>query len=164
MSKQIQKVKGEIRRTKSNALVQKGHRGFLTVFEPETAEKIVETVRGGMPLAFAANLARVNAVTVQSWVARGEQDPDHELFGPFAADIREAQAAFVQEAIEGIKDAGLSDAKQWTALMTLLERIYPEYFKRPDSRQNINVNVAVGVVERQLHELHEAGEIVYEGG
>lgn len=141
----------------------KGVSGFLRTFTPEIGDKIVESVAQGMPLGFAAHLHKVPKSTVERWVAEGEDDHDHEL-SEFAAEVRAAQAMFVQEAIEGIKDAGLSDAKQWTALMTLLERIYPEYFRRPSEQKTTNINIAVGVVERQLHEMHLNGEIVYEGG
>lgn len=135
---------------------------FQTYYTPEIGAAIVAEIEEGLPINLAANLNRIPQGTVHGWIRRGEENPDG-TFGAFAADVREAQARFVKRAINGIKEAGFKNTQQWTALMTLLERIYPENFRRPDQRSNVNVNVAVGVVEKKLHELHAAGEIVYDG-
>lgn len=147
------------------AKLVKSPTGQPSLYSPQIHAAIVDAVREGMPVTFAAHLCRVAQPTVSRWLDEGEADPASR-FNEFALDIRQAQAEFVQEAIRGIKDSGLSDAKQWTALMTLLERIYPEHFRRPGNDTNINVgvNVGVGVVEERLRELHDAGEIVYDGG
>lgn len=140
----------------------KGRGGFATKFEPAVVAGIVEDIQFGMPITMAAHHRRVAQSTVSNWLAKGEADPEG-IYGEFAADVREAQAQFVHEAIDHIKQAGISDAKQWTALMTLLERIYPEYFKRPDgiTINNIQNNVSVEAV---LHEMHKEGVIEYTGG
>lgn len=153
------------KRTSAGSIVVPGKQGFQGLYSQPLHDAIVDAVRDGMPLTFAAHLTRVSQPTVSTWLSNGEADPNGQ-YGPFAADVRQAQAEFVQEAIRAIKDSGMSDAKQWTALMTLLERIYPETFKRPDNNTNINVGVGVqvGLVEEKLHELHAAGEIVYDGG
>jgi hypothetical protein len=145
------------------SIVQKGHQGFLTTLTPAIQQHIVEQCREGMPLVFAAQRCRIPKSTVEHWLQAGEAEPDG-TFGDFAAEVRSAQGDFVFEAIKGIKQAGFDDAKQWTALMTLLERIYPEYFKRPsDKNVNIQNNIAIGFVERELHRLHEEGVIEYTG-
>ena len=152
------------KRTQSGSIVVPGKQGFQTIYNQQLHDGIVDAVRSGMPVTFAAHLCRVNQPTVSNWLASGEEDPAG-TFGEFAADVRQAQAEFVKEAIDAIKDSGMSDTKQWTALMTLLERIYPETFRRPGNDTNVNVGVGiqVGLVEKQLHELHDAGEIVYTG-
>lgn len=140
----------------------RGQGGQLTSFTPQVAAGIVEDVQFGMPVTLAAHRRRVGQSTVSQWLTKGENDPQSP-YAEFAADVREAQAEFVHEAIDHIKQAGISDAKQWTALMTLLERIYPEYFKRPDgiTINNIQNNVSVEAV---LHEMHKEGALVYHGG
>lgn len=164
-----QKIVGQQNNGSGGAVVRRGTQGFISTFTPIKGVAIVEGVERGMPYTFAAMQQRVPQATASRWLKQGEEDGDEGKdtdLAIFAADIRKAQADFVQKAIDGIVDAGLDDAKQWTALMTLLERIYPEYFKRPMEKAgtNINVNVGVGFVEKRLHELHARGEIVYDGG
>jgi hypothetical protein len=133
-----------------------------TTFTPALGQSIIQSCREGMPFAFACHLHRVPQSTGATWLQKGEEDPTCTT-GDFATDVRQAQAEFVQEAIEGIKRAGLNDARQWTALMTLLERIYPETFKRPSERGG-DINIAVGVrLEDRLHKLHEENVIEYTG-
>ena len=136
--------------------------GGQTALTPALAASIVDSVREGMPFAMACHLHRVPQPTGATWLANGEENPTG-TFGQFALDVRQAQAEFVAEAVRGIKDAGLKDARQWTALMTLLERIYPEHFKRPSDRGDINIGVQVNL-ESKLHELHKEGVLVYDGG
>jgi hypothetical protein len=133
-----------------------------TTFTVALGNSIIQSCRDGMPFTFAAQLHRIPQSTAATWLQKGEEDPDG-TFGDFAIDVRQAQAEFVQEAIEGIKKAGLNDARQWTALMTLLERIYPESFKRPSERGDINIAVGIKLEDR-LHKLHEEGVIEYTGG
>lgn len=134
----------------------------VTTLTPAIGTSIVDSVREGMPFAMACHLHRIPQSTGATWLQKGEEDPAG-TFGDFSLDVRQAQAEFVQEAIQAIKDAGLKDARQWTALMTLLERIYPEYFKRPSDRGDINIGVQVNL-ESKLHELHKEGVIEYTGG
>lgn len=137
--------------------------GWALALTPEIGEKILEHVRSGMPYSMACNLERVPQSTGASWLAKGEEDPDGN-FGDFAADVRQQQAEFVQEAINGIKQAGLNDARQWTALMTLLERIYPEQFRRPSEKAGNTINIAIGNFEKKVHELRSTDDIVVSGG
>lgn len=165
MSKQQQVKKPRKPRTElvraGNALVRPGERGFQTYFNDEIAGKIVTSIREGLPITMAGYLQRVPQSTVSTWLAHGEDNPDGQ-YGAFAAEVRQAQAEFVREQIANIRRAGAS-VQQWTAAMTLLERLHPEYFQRPESKSQVNVNVAVGIVDKRLHELHEAGELVYDG-
>lgn len=154
--------KGELVRTSNNSLTRKGAQGFQTYFTDELGEEIVESIREGMPVTLAGHLHRVPQSTLSTWLGHGEANPE-EKWGAFTAAVRQAQAEFVLRQIQRIDKAGMQP-QQWTAAMTLLERMHPEFFRRPDSAANVNVNVAVGVVDRRLHELHEAGEIVYDGG
>lgn len=139
-----------------------GQGKFVSIYNDQVGGEIVAAVRSGLPYTFACHKHGVKQSTGAMWLKRGEEE-DGSSFEDFAMAVRQAQAEFVEEAIQGIKDAGLSDAKQWTALMTLLERIYPEYFRRPSDGASTTINVAVGLVEKKLHELHAAGEIVYTG-
>lgn len=157
------------KRTKRNSALAttNGKSRFVTTYKPLTGAAIVEGVRKGMPVTFAASRVRVPQPTCSGWLSRGETDLEAGLdtdLAVFALDVRQAQAEFVEKCIDGVVDAGLSDAKQWTALMTALERLHPEYFARKDNKTTQNINIAVGIVEKKLHELHAAGEIEYSGG
>lgn len=147
----------------SNAHVVPGRQGFVSLFTPAIADAIVEEVRKGMPIPFAANKVRVSRQTVSRWVEEGDEiaetDPDDPK-AVFSADVLQAQAEFVEERIAQIIKAA-DDAKQWTAAMTMLERLYPEYFHRP-SESNVTVNI--GIVEKTIHELQSKGELSYGGG
>lgn len=164
MAKQVQvKKKAELVRRNPQVLGHRKDLGWKTLLTEEMAENVITKVGKGMPYALACQMFGITQTTAANWLQRGEDEPDG-TFGPFSMAIRQAQAAFVEKAIDGITDAGLSDAKQWTALMTLLERIYPEYFKRPSEKGDITINNVIGVVEGRVHQLHEAGEIQYGGG
>lgn len=153
-----------------HAIRRKGGTGFITTYDPAVGEQIVDTVARGLPMTFAAQLNRVPQASVSNWLAWGEEHAESDPTDPrvqFAADFYEAQASFVQMCLDNIVDAGVSDAKQWTALMTSLERLHPEFFARLADKKgatNINVNVGIGLVEKKLHEMHAAGELNYEGG
>ena len=138
--------------------------GWRLLLTDDLADAIITKVAKGMPYALACNMNGISQSTGANWLQRGEEEPDG-TFGPFSMAIRKAQAEFVERAIDGIVDAGLSDAKQWTALMTILERVYPDYFRRPSEKGgDITINNVIGVVEGKVHQLHEAGEIQYDGG
>lgn len=131
-----------------------------TDYTPVVGKAVVDSVRGGMPLKFAAQFHRLPPRTVEGWVYQGENDAK-SMFRAFAMEVRQAQAEFVAECIEGIKEAGFKDAKQWTALMTMLERFYPEDFRRPTERsENLHLH---GFIDGRINELMEEGRIVYSG-
>lgn len=132
--------------------------GELT-YTPEVGEAIIESVKGGMPIKMAAQYHRVPYRTVMDWLAHGENGKDP--FEAFAVEVRQAQATFVFEMIEAIKKAGVGNAKQWAALMTLLERLYPEDFRRPTERsENLHLH---GFVDGRIQELVSAGTAEYTG-
>lgn len=146
-----------------NTHSRRGKTGFIGLFTDVLGSAIVQNVKAGAPIPIAAGLNRVPAATVANWLEEGEADPNGK-YGVFAADIRQAQGEFVMEAIEGIKDAGLSDAKQWTALMTLLERIYPEFFRRPDAKNGPDITINIGRFDQVVQEAHEQKQLSYGGG
>lgn len=131
-----------------------------TTYDPEIGMAVVESIRAGMPLNMAAQFHRIPSRTVRNWLDKGEdgQDP----YEAFAIEVRQAQAEFVMQCIEGIKAAGFKDAKQWTALMTMLERLYPEDFRRPTERtENLHLH---GFVDGRIQELMNEGRVAYTGG
>lgn len=133
--------------------------GTLT-YTTDKGEAIIESVKEGMPVKMAAQFHRIPYRTVLDWMKWGEEGRDP--FEAFAIEVRQAQATFVQEMIAGIKAAGLDSAKQWTALMTLLERLYPEDFRRPTERtENLHLH---GFVDGRIQELVGSGAVEYDGG
>lgn len=128
-------------------------------YTPEIGAAVIASVAGGMPVKMASQYHRVPYRTVMHWLSEGEKGKDP--FEAFAVEVRQAQATFVFEMIEAIKEAGVGNAKQWTALMTLLERLYPEDFRRPTERtENLHLH---GFVDGRIHELLGAGEVGYTG-
>lgn len=138
----------------------KGKQGYQpTVFTLEVAEDIVSAAAEGLPLTSCAALAGVSKHTVNDWMQKGEEG--HERYVDFAMAVRKAQAEYKLELIRKVKDIGVS-TNQWAALMTILERVYGDEFRRPTEKQDITVNV--GILEKRVHELAAQGEVVYDGG
>lgn len=86
-------------------------------FEPETAEKIVETiVRDGVPWRIACNIHGVHEQVASRWTMEQEG---------FASALKKAQAHHVRDTLSDLKDAG---SGQWQKHAWLLERMFPEQF------------------------------------
>ena len=76
--------------------------------------------------------------------------------------VREAQARFKLRLVSQIDSIGV-ETKQWAALMTLLERVFGDEFKRPSEKQTTN-NINIGILEKRIHEIEISGDTVYDGG
>ena len=100
---------------------------------------VIKAIEEGAPtLTAAARLAGISPRTVTEWLARGRGDDDRpqtEEFVQFLAEFEAAQARFVMNRVNLIKQAGL-DEKHWTANAWLLERMFPEDFAK---RQAVHV-------------------------
>lgn len=137
------------------------HRGGarLSKFTTERRETIIAAAGQGLPLASCADLVGVSKHTIADWMDKGETQPDSP-YEEFVFAVRSAQARFKLDLLQKIERIG-TDTKQWVALMTLLERVFGDEFKRPSTDTKVTVNV--GILEQRVHELVEAGEHVYDG-
>ena len=160
-SKPARKSKASPKKKAVSAEIVPIHRaGSPTKLTPEVHQSIVELISTGKPLLVACGLTRVSKSSVYSWLQKGEDDPDGPC-GQFALDVAEAQAMFKAKILDTWYELGM-ETKQWTAMATLLERLFPEEFKRPSEKQSVTVNV--GILEQRVHEMTATGELVYDGG
>lgn len=89
--------------------------------------KIVEQIRKGMPVKFAAALAGVGEQTLRDWLAKGEAESPPDADEPlvsFALLYREAEAEHAGEMLAKID----GDAKGWQRHAWALERRFPREF------------------------------------
>lgn len=112
-------------------------------FNPETCKKILATLRRGLWLSHAADLAGVDRTNVHLWVKLGKQNPEGK-YGQFARDV----AAVRSEQTGAMLDRALEFAKagDGNLLMRILERRDPEHFA-PIQRVQIDLE---GAKERML--------------
>ena len=138
----------------------KGKQGYQpTVFTLEKQEDIISAAAEGLPLSSCAAMAGVSRHTLEDWMQKGEEG--HERYAEFALAVRKVQAEYKLNLLRKVKEIGI-DTNQWAALMTILERVYGDEFKRPTEKQSVTVNV--GILEKRVHELAAQGEVVYDGG
>lgn len=130
------------------------------LFTPKRRKELCESARQGLVPANAGPLAGVPASTLNRWLREGEDDPDGP-YGAFSLEFRKNQALFKKELLDQIRRIGV-EKDQWAALMTILERVFPEEFKRPAEGANVTVNI--GKFESRVHDLIEKGELKYGGG
>lgn len=123
--------------------------------------KIVGFIGEGLTPANAGPLTGVSSYWVKKWLEDGKDNPDGP-YGKFAFEVEKAQSEFKLRLLRRIEEVGFT-SKQWASLMTMLERIFPDEYKRP-SESTTNVNVQVGILEQRIHELDKDGELIYDGG
>lgn len=105
--------------------------GRPTKYTDAVGQRIVEEIRRGLPVKFAAALAGVGEQTLRDWLARGEAadppDADEPLVS-FALLYREAEAEYVAEelrAIDGEHGEGKGD---WKRTAWKLSKRFPREF------------------------------------
>lgn len=90
---------------------------------PDLIERIEQEVEGGLPICDAVALVGVPARTWEAWIERHPELKDR---------LAHAQATFIKEMVETIKDASKTPTRQgftlWQAGAWLLERSFPERF------------------------------------
>lgn len=99
----------------------------LKTVEHELTEAVIERiereVEGGLPVPDAVALTGVPARTWEAWVETHPEIEDR---------LAQAQARFIKEMVETIKDASKTPTRQgftlWQAGAWLLERSFPERF------------------------------------
>ena len=147
--------------TDGDVLYRKRKPTNLSKFTEQIKEMLVENARLGASQKSAAALAGIHPATLSKWLERGTEEEDGP-FADFAVNFFQAQAEYKMQLLAKIREIGVG-TNQWAALMTILERVYPEEFRKPNEGKN-GVTVNVGILEQRVHEAKERGLVVYNGG
>lgn len=98
-----------------------------TIYTDAVGAKIVDEIRHGAPVKFAAARAGVSLRVVYAWLAKGEADDPPEADEPFvsfALLYREAEAEYAAELLASVR----VDAKGWQRHAWTLERRFPKEY------------------------------------
>ena len=135
--------------------------------DEETAGIICEWIRKGNYIGRACEAAGIDHDTLNRWLKRAENG--EAPFMEFAEQLKKADARGEVEAINMITELG---HKNWQALMTRIERKYPDRWGQVQRvKQEVSVDPAViEMLERQLTLSRQLrvvnvieGEIIAEG-
>jgi hypothetical protein len=129
--------------------------GRPTAFTPGTKKLILACIRKGMYASEAANRVGIHYSTLRDWLTKGYDYQalrlEGEKLGPRERDYANfyvrfygAEAEHVESLLSEIERIGMQDG-QWTALMTILERRYPDRWKKREQTE------VVGVGDRQIN-------------
>jgi hypothetical protein len=116
----------------------KAPRGRPPKKTPTTIKRILEVLRLGLPIHFAAKAGDVSTETLSLW---REKDPQ------FARDFEAARLEAVERRWRRIEKAAKGTAEHppdWKADAWSLERVYPHLFGRPDLQLSVNQSVSTG--------------------
>lgn len=89
--------------------------------DEQTANTICEWVRKGNYIGVSCQAAGIDHDTLNRWLKRAENG--EEPFTEFAEELKKADARGEVEAVDMINELG---QRSWQALMTRLERKYPD--------------------------------------
>lgn len=98
-----------------------------TIYTDAVGLKVIEGVRAGLPVKFAAAKAGVSVRTVYNWLAKGEADEPPDADAPlvgFAELYREAEADYAADLLGKVSN----DAKGWQRHAWALERRFPKEY------------------------------------
>lgn len=98
---------------------------------------LVEAVRKGVPVEIACQKARIGTTTYYEWQKRGEEGK--EPYASFLGDLKEADADFVEEAMDNLRASALSGNDR--AAMFMLRVRHPEHFSE---KQSVELSGSVG--------------------
>ncbi len=108
--------------------------GRPTKLNPETAAKIVEALRLGVPQTTAVTYARISKSTYYRWLKAAKDPGAPDEFRDFRDAVNTARAEAEVRAVAVIQNAS---HKSWQAAAWLLERNFPEHWSRVD-RHNVS--------------------------
>ncbi|MEM2508966.1 MAG: transposase [Candidatus Thermoplasmatota archaeon] len=96
----------------------------------EVEEALLKMIEQGLTVKRACNALGISEKTFYSWIERGKTGKGK--YAEFLDKVKKAEAKFIADAVEKIKEAG---QKNWQALAWLLERKFPEEFGKKESLQ-----------------------------
>lgn len=105
--------------------------GRPTKLTPELQERIVQAVRAGNHFEAAARSAGIAQSTFYRWLERGAEEDDG-AYSDFRAALRRAEAESEVHAVAVIRKAMTDD---WRAALALIERRYPERWRRQQTTE-----------------------------
>jgi hypothetical protein len=152
----------ELERAVHGEVVQNGKTG--SKFTPAIRTEILKHAAKGMSQKTIAPLAGIHPATLGKWLQLGARHAEEEIesdYLTFAIEFLKAQAEYKIELVAEWRKIA-EETKQWAGLATLAERLFGDEFGKPDAKQNVNVNVTVGVLEQRVQEADK--ELVYTGG
>jgi hypothetical protein len=109
--------------------------GRPPVKSPDVCKKLIEVIRTGLPLKFAAASVGVTYEALNQW---REKDP------VFSKEVELARLASVKERWEIIQAAARGNADtpgDWHAAAWSVERTWPADFGKPEVQLNVQTNV-----------------------
>jgi len=98
-------------------------------YTDEAGQRVLEAVRAGLPVKFAAAKAGVGLRTLYDWLERGEADDAHDVrLVAFAQLYREAEADYAAQELARLDADASADSAAWKARAWKLERRFPREF------------------------------------
>jgi hypothetical protein len=116
----------------------KAKRGQPTKRNPLALKRILKTAESGLPLHFCAQAGNITSETLLQW---RKQDPQFDQL------LQAARLKAVERRWKRIEKAAKGTAQHppdWKADAWSLERVYPQFFGRPDLQLSINQSVSSG--------------------
>lgn len=128
-----------------------GKRGRPPKLNDALTRTIAASVKGGIGLARAAQMAGIGKATVFDWMARGareQQDGRDTRYTRFAKEIAESRASAIAICESTVLHAAVRK-QDWRAAVTYLERTVPQEWGRKDS---VSVNIQ-GALQEMLDQV-----------
>lgn len=119
-------------------------RGRRTNCTPKNRKVILEHIRKGLPMKYAALMAGVGERTVYQWLSKAADKP-RSVYAQFAQDLEHARAESVAALVARVAEAGETD---WRAASWLLTRRAPAEFMDPGKRAELAAAQARAEVAR----------------
>ena len=107
-------------------------RGRPTKLNANTAERILEVLRLGVPQSTAVAYAGISRPTYYRWLAAADDPDASEDFQDFRDAVKVARAEAEVRSIAAIQNAS---RKSWQAAAWFLERSFPEHWARTDRHE-----------------------------
>lgn len=153
----------ELDKTVHGEVVSNG-KSTISKFTPSRKADILTHAKTGLSVKAIAPLAGIHPATLHKWLQLGAQHAEEEVeseYLEFAIAFLKAQAEYKKDLVAEWRKVA-EETKQWAGLATLAERLFPEEFRRPSEKTDVNVNVQVGVLEQRVHEADR--QLSYSGG
>ena len=100
-----------------------------TSYTDAVGAAIIDAVRSGLPVRFAAAKGGIGWRTVYDWLDRGENNPDrYPDLAAWAALFREAEAEYASQELARIDADAAADSNAWKARAWKLEKRFPREF------------------------------------
>jgi hypothetical protein len=103
--------------------------------------KFLEQIENALPARAAAAQAGLHIDTVMEWLAKGRKEKTGK-FSEFSERYTRARGIAQAKMIERVRLLGRED---WRSEFSLLERMFPEDFAKPEVQLNVQANTQVNI-------------------